>query len=163
MTIQMGYMNLLNVLRAQAKKFFKLLHLNEPRFVQVPYGHRPYGDFCKELAQIGSRPQAASLGVELPNRHKSRFIRTPSRGSDKFCIFAEGNTKFDQRRQLGVRRVAYMRSGTCRMLKFSTNAYVPFLIYAVMLSLRLFNDELKSKHRSSIYFFCALAKINLKN
>jgi len=60
-------------------------------------------------------------------------------------------------------RVAYMRSGTCRMLKFSTNAYVPFLIYAVMLSLRLFNDELKSKHRSSIYFFCALAKINLKN
>jgi hypothetical protein len=46
-----------------------------------------------------------------------------------------------------------MRSGTCRMLKFSTNVSVPFLIYAVMLSLRFINEELKSKHRSSIYFF----------
>lgn len=43
-----------------------------------------------------------------------------------------------------------MRSGTCKKLKFITNADVPFLIYAVMLSLRLFNDELKSKHKSSI-------------
>ena len=31
-------------------------------------------------------------------------------------------------------RFAYMRSGTCRMLKFSTNVSVPFLIYAVMCS-----------------------------
>jgi hypothetical protein len=29
-----------------------------------------------------------------------------------------------------------MRSGTCRMLKLSTIVFVPFLIYAVMLSLR---------------------------
>jgi hypothetical protein len=30
--------------------------------------------------------------------------------------------------------VACMRSGTCRMLKLSTNAYVPFLVYAVITS-----------------------------
>ena len=29
------------------------------------------------------------------------------------------------------RRFAYMRSGTCTNLKFSTNVSVPFLIYAV--------------------------------
>ena len=31
-----------------------------------------------------------------------------------------------------------------------------------MLSLRFINEKLKSKHRSSIYFFVRLAKINLK-
>lgn len=34
----------------------------------------------------------------------------------------------------GKERFAYMRSGTCRMLKFSTNVSVPFLIYAVSTS-----------------------------
>jgi len=31
-------------------------------------------------------------------------------------------------------RFAYMRSGTCRMFKLSTNVSVPFLIYAVSTS-----------------------------
>ena len=31
-----------------------------------------------------------------------------------------------------LKRFAYMRSGSCRMLKFSTNISVPFLIYAVI-------------------------------
>jgi hypothetical protein len=52
-----------------------------------------------------------------------------------------------------------MRSGTCRMLKFSKNVCVPFLIYAVMLSLRFINEKLKSKHRSSIYFFVRWQKL----
>lgn len=36
-----------------------------------------------------------------------------------------------------------MRSGTCRMLKFSTNADVPFLIYAVISWLRLIKRKAK--------------------
>jgi hypothetical protein len=52
-----------------------------------------------------------------------------------------------------------MRSGTCRMFKVSTNANVPFLIYAVMLSLRFINEKLKSKHRRSIYFFVRWQKL----
>jgi len=42
-----------------------------------------------------------------------------------------------------------MRSGTCRMLKLSTNAYVPFLIYAVSSIYHfLFNDKFKNMKAS---------------
>ena len=52
-----------------------------------------------------------------------------------------------------------MRSGTCRMLKLITNVSVPFLIYAVMLSLRFINEELKSKQGVFNLFLCGGFKI----
>ena len=43
-----------------------------------------------------------------------------------------------------------MRSGTCRMLKFSTNVYVPFLIYAVSGSAGLLKRNFKYETKSKI-------------
>jgi hypothetical protein len=52
-----------------------------------------------------------------------------------------------------------MRSGTCTNLKFSTNADVPFLIYAVMLSLRFINEKLNQNTEVVFIFFVRWQKL----
>jgi len=52
----------------------------------------------------------------------------------------------------GEQRFAYMRSGTCRMVNFSTNVSVPFLIYAVSSSTDL-NHKCSIEEPNLFLFF----------